>query len=121
MDATTAVCASMVQSLTPRRWFGSDSMPKVVITDSTFPNIEPERRILEPAGCDVVLGKLRPESELIELTHDADAILTQFAKLTPSVIAHMKKAKVIVRNGIGYDNIDVEAARQHKIPVCNIP
>jgi D-3-phosphoglycerate dehydrogenase len=96
-------------------------MPKVVITDSTFPNIEPERRILEPAGCDLVLGKISPEQELIELTRDADAIITQFAKLTPTVIAQLKDVKVIVRNGIGYDNIDVEAARQHKIPVCNIP
>jgi D-3-phosphoglycerate dehydrogenase len=96
-------------------------MPKVVITDSTFPNIDPELRILEPAGCEVVLGRLGPEEELIALTRDADAILTQFAKLTPNVIAQMKHVKVIVRNGIGYDNIDVEAARQHGIPVCNIP
>src|SRR5262249_6144017 len=62
-----------------------------------------------------------PESELIKLTHDSDAIITQFAKLTPNVIGQMKKMKVIVRNGIGYDNIDVEAARQQRIPVCNIP
>ena len=96
-------------------------MPKVIITDSTFPNIDPERRILEPGGCEVVLGKAGSESELIELTRDADAIITQFAKLTPAVIAAMKNVKVIVRNGIGYDNIDVEAARQHRIPVCNIP
>jgi D-3-phosphoglycerate dehydrogenase len=96
-------------------------MPKVVITDSTFPNIDPERRILEPAGCEVELGKGGDEAALIDLTHDADAIITQFAKLTPNVIAQMKRVKVIVRNGIGYDNIDVDAAKQHRIPVCNIP
>lgn len=96
-------------------------MPKVVITDSTFPNIDPERRILEPAGCEVVLGQGGDEATLIELTHDADAIISQFAKLTPNVIAQMKRVKVIVRNGIGYDNIDVDAAKQHRIPVCNIP
>jgi D-3-phosphoglycerate dehydrogenase len=96
-------------------------MFKVVITDSTFPNTDPERRILEPADCEVVLGKLDQENELVDLTCDADAILTQFAKLTPNVIKQMKKVKVIVRNGIGYDNIDVEAARLHGIPVCNIP
>jgi D-3-phosphoglycerate dehydrogenase len=96
-------------------------MTKVVITDSTFRNIDPERRILEPAGCEVVLGRGGSEETLIELTRDADAILTQFAKLTPKVIAQMTKVKVIVRNGIGYDNIDVEAAREHGIPVCNIP
>jgi D-3-phosphoglycerate dehydrogenase len=100
---------------------GARSMPKVVITDSTFPNTDPERRILEPAGCEVVLGRLGPEEELIAMTCDADALLTQFAKLTPNVIAQMKRVKVIVRNGIGYDNIDVDAARQHGIAVCNIP
>jgi D-3-phosphoglycerate dehydrogenase len=96
-------------------------MSKVVITDSTFPNIDPERRILEAAGCEVVLGRLGSEDDLIALTRDADGILTQFAKLTPNVISQMQRAKVIVRNGIGYDNIDVEAARKHGIPVCNIP
>jgi D-3-phosphoglycerate dehydrogenase len=96
-------------------------MPKVAITDSTFPNIDPELSILEPAGCEVVLARLGPEEDLIALTRDADAILTQFAKLTQNVIAQMQRVKVIVRNGIGYDNIDVEAARQHGIPVCNIP
>ena len=96
-------------------------MPKVVLTDSTFPNIDPERRILEPAGCEVVLGGQGSEDDLIALTRDADGILTQFAKLMPNVIAHMRRVKVIVRNGIGYDNIDVEAARKHGIPVCNIP
>lgn len=33
----------------------------------------------------------------------------------------MKKAKAIVRYGIGYDNVDCEAARGKGIPVCNIP
>jgi D-3-phosphoglycerate dehydrogenase len=92
-----------------------------VITDSTFPNIDPERRILEAAGCEVVLGKIGPEEELIGLTRDADGIITQFAKLTPAVLDRMKQVKVIVRNGIGYDNIDVQAARERRIPVCNIP
>jgi D-3-phosphoglycerate dehydrogenase len=96
-------------------------MPKIVITDSTFPNIDPERAILEPAGCEVVLGQRGPENALIELTRDADGIITQFAPLTANVIVHMKKAKVIVRNGIGYDNIDFESAKSHRIPVCNIP
>ncbi|HMF11086.1 MAG TPA: C-terminal binding protein [Gemmataceae bacterium] len=96
-------------------------MPKVVITDSTFPNIDPERHVLEPAGCEVVVGKTGSESELIELTRDADGIISQFANLTPAVIGRMQQVKIIVRNGIGYDNIDVEAARQQRIPVCNIP
>jgi D-3-phosphoglycerate dehydrogenase len=37
------------------------------------------------------------------------------------VIAAMKKARIIVRYGIGVDNVDLEAARQRGIPVCNVP
>ena len=33
----------------------------------------------------------------------------------------MTRAKVIVRYGIGVDNVDLEAARARRIPVCNIP
>jgi D-3-phosphoglycerate dehydrogenase len=96
-------------------------MPRVVITDSTFAGQDIEKAVLEPAGCEVVYRPYQSEAELIELIREADGVITQFAKLTPAVIAAMKQTKVIVRNGIGYDNIDVEAARERNIPVCNIP
>jgi D-3-phosphoglycerate dehydrogenase len=96
-------------------------MPDVVILNSTLPNIDVERAILEPAGCNVVQGEPGPETVLMRQTRDADAIITQFAPLTAAVIANMRKVKAIIRNGIGYDSIDVEAARQRRIPVCNMP
>jgi D-3-phosphoglycerate dehydrogenase len=96
-------------------------MPTVVITDSAFPNIDPERAILEPAACKVVLAPPGQETALMELTRDADAIITQFAPLTAKTIENMRHVKAIVRNGIGYDNVDVEAARRKRIPVCNVP
>jgi D-3-phosphoglycerate dehydrogenase len=33
----------------------------------------------------------------------------------------MRRARVIVRYGIGVDNVDLEAARAKGIPVCNVP
>jgi len=33
----------------------------------------------------------------------------------------MRKARAIVRYGIGVDNIDLDAARERGIPVCNVP
>jgi D-3-phosphoglycerate dehydrogenase len=58
---------------------------------------------------------------LTTLVADADAVITQFAPVDAHVIASMQQAKVIVRYGIGYDNVDVKAARERGIPVCNIP
>src|SRR4051812_28312351 len=33
----------------------------------------------------------------------------------------MNKVRVIVRYGIGVDNVDLQAARERGIPVCNVP
>ena len=52
---------------------------------------------------------------------DADAVITQFAPVDAQVIAAMKRARAIVRYGIGVDNVDLDAARKHGIPVCNVP
>ena len=41
---------------------------------------------------------------------DADYVITQFAPVNAAVIGAMQKCKVIVRYGIGVDNVDLEAA-----------
>ena len=95
---------------------------QVVITDYTFPDYSVESSILEQAGHTIVASKdKKPAAELIPLVASADAVITQFAPVNADVIAAMQKARVIVRYGIGVDNVDLEAARQSRIPVCNIP
>jgi D-3-phosphoglycerate dehydrogenase / 2-oxoglutarate reductase len=97
-------------------------MPLVAVTDYTFESLDVEMAILEPLGFRVVAWKeRRPAKELQQLVSDADAIITQFAPLTAEVVAVMQRARVIVRYGIGVDNIDLEAARAKGIPVCNVP
>jgi D-3-phosphoglycerate dehydrogenase / 2-oxoglutarate reductase len=63
----------------------------------------------------------RTAVELPRLVADADAVITQFAPVNADVIASMRQAKVIVRYGIGVDNVDLEAAKARGIPVCNVP
>jgi D-3-phosphoglycerate dehydrogenase len=94
---------------------------QVAITDFTFPTLEIEEAILKPLGCGIVSGQCKTPETLIPLVRDADAVITQFAPVKADVIAAMRKARVIVRYGIGVDNVDLEAARQRGIPVCNVP
>ena len=61
------------------------------------------------------------ESEIIEATKDADAILTGGARMTRRVMEALPKCKVIVRYGVGYDTIDVDAATDNSIIVVNHP
>jgi len=95
---------------------------KIAITDYSFPSLEIEENILLPPGHEIVAWKERKSAvELPTLVADADAVITQFAPVNADVIASMQRAKVIVRYGIGVDNVDLEAARARGIPVCNVP
>lgn len=96
-------------------------MHKVVITDYTFPDLSVEREILEPLGIEVIGGQLKTVEALIPAVAEADAVITQFAPVQRDVVNAMKKSKVIVRYGIGVDNVDLIAARESGIPVCNVP
>jgi D-3-phosphoglycerate dehydrogenase len=97
-------------------------MPKIAITDYTFPDLSLEEAVLRPAGIEIVSFKeKRSPAELAELVRDADAVIAQFAPVNAEVVAAMTKAKAIVRYGIGFDNVDFNAARERGIPVCNIP
>lgn len=95
--------------------------PKVAITDWTFANLDLEKQILESNQIEMIGKKSQTEAELIQLVSEADAVITQFANINAQVIGAMKNAKVIVRYGIGVDNVDLAAARNRNLPVCNIP
>jgi D-3-phosphoglycerate dehydrogenase len=94
---------------------------KVVVTDYLLPDLEIEEAFCAAAGYRLQGMKSGSEAERIELVRDADAVITQFAPVNSAVIAAMQKARVIVRYGIGVDNVDLRAAAARGIPVCNVP
>ncbi len=96
-------------------------MPKVLVTDHTFAPLDIEQRILEPLGAVLDARQCKSAEQLLPLVADADAVLTQFSPVNAQVIAAMKKVRVIVRYGIGVDNVDLQAAKARGIPVCNVP
>jgi D-3-phosphoglycerate dehydrogenase len=63
--------------------------------------------------------KEAPASEIITHVRDADIVLVNMAKFTREVIAGLARAQVIIRHGIGYDNVDVQAATDHGIILAN--
>ncbi len=53
---------------------------------------------------------------------DAHALILWHGPLiTADVIARMKNCRAIIRNGVGYDSVDIAAAAKAGIPVCNVP
>ena len=94
---------------------------KVAITDYAFDNLELEQAALAPLGCRLESLKAGKDQPLIDLVKDADAVITQFAPINAAVIGAMQQCRVIVRYGIGVDNVDLQAAAAKDIPVCNVP
>jgi D-3-phosphoglycerate dehydrogenase len=94
---------------------------KVVITDYDYPDISVETAILAGVGAQVVGAQCKSEDELIEVAHDAHALLVQYARVGERTIAKMDRCLAIARYGIGVDIVDVEAATRAGIVVTNVP
>ncbi len=61
------------------------------------------------------------EDQLLELVHDADAVITLFEPFTRKVMEKLTKCRVIAAMSVGYEHIDVDAATSLGICVCNVP
>ena len=52
----------------------------------------------------------------------ADAlILWHNIPCTEAVIASLTRCRALIRNGVGYDSVDLQAAARRGVPVCNVP
>jgi D-3-phosphoglycerate dehydrogenase len=94
---------------------------KIVITDHSFDDLGVEERAAAAAGASLVAAQSKDPARLAAAVADADAVITQFAPVNADVIASMRRARAIVRYGIGVDNVDLAAARDRGIPVANVP
>jgi len=97
---------------------------KVVLLDNQYlpeDSLPQEKEIFAAAGIEFVVCECKTEQDVIDCASDAEGVLSVYTPLTRNIIEQLPKAKVFVRYGIGYDVIDVPAATDHGIAVCNLP
>lgn len=96
---------------------------KFVITDFIEDNLDFEHEMADTLGIDFEHFQLKQASqkELISAIKDADIILVNMARFSAEVIDQLDNCRVILRHGIGYDNVDIDAATQAGILVANYP
>lgn len=70
---------------------------------------------------DVVVVGEEDDSKFPETLFGASALLVWHARVTAVTIERLRACRAIVRYGVGYDNVDIEAAGRCGIPVCNNP
>jgi D-3-phosphoglycerate dehydrogenase len=94
---------------------------KVLLTDYAWPELDIERRTLAEAGAELIVAERTDAASLASLAAEADAIMTNWAKVPEAVIAAAPRCRIVARLGIGLDNIDVGFATRRKILVTNVP
>lgn len=94
---------------------------KIVITDFIADALDIEKGIAEGTA-DVIALNASHENDLEERIEDADAIIMYHTvSITRKTIDRLKQCKLIVRAGVGVDNVDHAYARALNLPVANIP
>lgn len=96
---------------------------KVILTDYEFENLQYEEEVFQNSGLDIEFIKVqcKTEEEVIEHAKDADAILNQYAPVSRRVIESLQNTKIISRYGVGVNTIDLDAAKEKRITVANVP
>lgn len=102
------------------------SQPHIAIIDwTTSPQGDPESTIerqIIGAAARVTRTLCETDADLTDEVCSANAIIIWHnMPLTAQGIARLKNCRAIIRNGVGFDSVDVAAARERGIAVCNVP
>lgn len=79
------------------------------------------KQILEAANLKVVVGNGRARELMMTEGADASAVIIGTQKFDAKIMDSMPNLKVIARNGVGYDSVDIDAATERGIQVVNTP
>jgi D-3-phosphoglycerate dehydrogenase len=97
---------------------------RILLTTTSYQDIQgPHHELLESTGIEIVRerGPL-PESKMLELVGDFDAILCGDDQITRAVLEKAApRLKILSKYGIGVDKIDVKAATEMGIPLSFCP
>jgi D-3-phosphoglycerate dehydrogenase / 2-oxoglutarate reductase len=97
--------------------------PVIKITDYIERELDYEKGEMTKLGVDFSSYQLKSASpdELIKNFRDADFLVVNMSRMTPEVMAGLDNVKVIIRHGIGFDNLNLPAATENGIICANEP
>jgi D-3-phosphoglycerate dehydrogenase len=96
--------------------------PVLITTPRFFMFEDRIREFLTERDCQILEHEAHDmqvkEDTLLHLIPRAEGLITALEQVTPRVLAAAPCLRVIAATGVGYDHIDVEAARRHGVTVC---
>ena len=90
-------------------YFGSNEVP-VDLIKPILAEIDAEMTIRRPTN----------DAEVVAMGSDADGIIMHGSvPLSREIIAQLKRCKIVCRTGVGVDRMDLKAAADHGMIICN--
>ncbi len=96
-------------------------MPRFLITDYDFHDVDLEVGLLREAGMEVATAQCRTEEDVIAAAKGCDGLLAQYAPMNARVFAALPEVRIVSRLGAGFDTVNVADARKHGVWVANSP
>jgi D-3-phosphoglycerate dehydrogenase len=94
---------------------------KVISVRHDYVSTNHERRVVTAAGGEYVDGDQFPLDETLRHCETADAIIVRWLPVGPEQLRCFRRCKIVVRYGVGYDNVDLAAATEAGIMVGHAP
>jgi lactate dehydrogenase-like 2-hydroxyacid dehydrogenase len=97
---------------------------RILIPDLGYPDADLEREV---AGSDVTVDFYKWEPGIVaQITEESwrecnGLVLYEKIPVTPEIMTKLDNIKVVVRAGVGFDNVDIKGFGAMGIPVCNVP
>ncbi len=94
----------------------------ILVPDVLKPPAEIERQVFGESAEILLCQAVSAEEIAREDWARCEAILAyDLIRFTDDLMRDLERCEVIVRVGVGYDNVDLEAAQRHGVTVCNVP
>ncbi len=94
----------------------------VSVIDTGYASFEEERKILHDAGYQLKIfdGHRNDLPAKIAFAKDSEGLLIRWSEINTAFLRQFSNLKAICRYGVGYDNINLEVARQFGVKVSNV-
>ena len=97
-------------------------MPLTILyPDSRVADLDVEREVTGPDT--VLLNPRQTRFDAIDLNawETCDGVVVARLPIDAAAVAHLKRARIVVRHGVGFDIVDLKTCGEAGIAVCNVP
>lgn len=93
----------------------------VVVTDYTFPDVSREEQAARAGGAVFSAHQCKSADDVARAVAGADVVAVQFAPFTEAAASAVAPGATVIRYGVGYDNIDLDATASRGLKVGYVP